>query len=124
MANVATPRVTFDWAEKLVQYLTSFDCELRETLRHKLTTPIVVRPVNRAGTVFGEPYEAVTTDISRSGVGFLYTRAVTDKYVCVTFHNGGATRVIVEVIRCRPVGPFYEIGGEFVRLLDQTSPDH
>ena len=117
MANVAIPRVRFDWAERLVHELASCDTELRKDPRHKLTAEVVVRPVNGAGTIFGEPFRAVTTDISRSGIGFLYSRAVTDKYVCVTFRDGSGTCVILEVVRCRPVGPFYEIGGEFVRRI-------
>ena len=123
MANVASPRVAFEWAERLILEFTSFDCELRESLRHKLTMAIVVRPVNRAGTVFGEPFDAVTTDISQSGLGFLCSRTVNDKYVCVTFHDDEATRAILEVIRCRPVGRFFEIGGQFIRRIETVATD-
>jgi hypothetical protein len=116
MENVAPPKA-FEWAEQLAHELTDFEHE-REVPRRKLTAEVLVRPVNADCTTFGEPFRAVTTDISAAGLGFLHTRAVSDKYLCVTFRNGTDTSILVEVMRCRPVGPLYEIGGEFVRKIE------
>ena len=80
---------------------------------------IVVRASNGRGSVFGTPFKAITTDISPGGMGFLHTTTVPYKFLAITFgQNGQQTFALVEVVRCRSVGNFYEIGAKFIRPLD------
>lgn len=118
MENIVVPRQGFKWAKHLVRELTEFEQDARESKRHKITMEVIVRPVNGDGTTFGAAYRAVSTDISATGLGFLHRRPVSDKYLCVTFRTEAELSVIIEVVRCRPVGPLFEVGGVFVRKLD------
>lgn len=113
---------TDDWGEQLADELTHFEYESRAHPRTKLTVEIEVRASNRSGSKLGTPFNAITTDISPGGIGFLHTTPVGDKFLAIEL--GGKHRrasALVEVVRCRPVGIFYEIGAKFVRLVDVTT---
>jgi hypothetical protein len=64
-----------------------------------------------------QPIDAqeVTNDVLQR-VSVIHTRAVHSQYVAVTFDNPEMT-LVVRLVRCRPVGFFYELGGVFVRKL-------
>ena len=112
---------TFRGGDQLVGDFTHFEYEARAQPRTKLTIEIVARASNGEGTVFGTPFNAVTTNISSSGIGFLHTTPVMDKFLAITL--GAKDRrafVLVEVVRCRAVGDFYEIGAKFIRLIDSV----
>jgi hypothetical protein len=109
------------WGERVMEELTGYDYEARAYPRTKLTSEIVVRPTNGLGSVFGTPFNAVTVDISPSGIGFLHTAAVPDKYLAILLGTNGRRKfVLVEVVRCRAVGNFYEIGAQFIRPLESV----
>ena len=109
------------WGEQLTEELTGFEYEARVQPRTKLTTEIAVRASNGRGSIFGAPFNAITTDISPSGIGFLHTTAVSDKFLAITMgQNGRRAYVLVEVVRCRAVGSLYEIGAKFIRPLDHV----
>ena len=79
----------------------------------------MVRATNGRGDVFGSPFKAITTDISRNGMGFLHTSAVGDKFLALTIgQNGRRVSILVEVVRCRAVSDLYEMGVKFIRRLD------
>ncbi|MCA9122716.1 MAG: PilZ domain-containing protein [Planctomycetaceae bacterium] len=110
---------THDWGEQLSDELTHFEYETRAHPRTKLTVEILIRASNRDGSKLGTPFNAITTDISPGGIGFLHTTPVGDKYLVIELgvkHRRAS--VLVEVVRCRPVGNFYEIGSKFIRLFD------
>ncbi len=107
------------WGEQLATELTHFEHELRAYRRTKLTVEIVARASTVDGSTLGTPFKAITTDISPGGIGFIHTTAVPDKFLAIDL--GAAhrrARILVEVVRCRSVGDFYEVGGKFVQLLD------
>lgn len=109
------------WGEQLVEELTGFEYEARAHPRTKRTVEIEARATNGTGSVFGTPFKAITTDLSPSGIGFLHTSAVADKFLVITLgQNSHRVRVLVEVVRCRCVGNFYEIGAKFIRPLDNV----
>ncbi|MBC8354183.1 MAG: PilZ domain-containing protein [Planctomycetes bacterium] len=107
------------WGEQLAEELTRFQFEARAHPRTKLTVELTARASNRNGSVFGTPFDAITTDISPGGLGFLHTTTVSDKFLAITLGpKHQQAFVLVEVVRCRPIGQFYEIGAKFIRLLD------
>jgi hypothetical protein len=67
------------------------------------------------GTV-GEPFVAVTRDISKGGLCLYHTREVQEKFVavCLPDPTGDSVQLLMEVLRCRPLGMLYEVAGRFV----------
>ena len=97
--------------------------EERKFPRYKLTVEVWVQPVDADFEPLDKPFTAVSRDISTGGIGLIHTRAIRDKYLWLRLvkPGGGAMNVIVEVLRCRPVGTFYEIGAKFVVKLDEAT---
>ena len=58
----------------------------------------------------------MTRDISTRGVSFFHTAPVNEAYLSLQFPESQQSMeaVTVEVIRCRKVGPLYEIAGKFL----------
>ena len=97
--------------------------EERQFPRYKLTVEVWVQPVNSDFEPLGDPFTAVSRDISTSGIGLMHTRAIRDKYLWLRLatQGGGTMNVVVEVLRCRPIGMFYDIGAKFVAKLDEAA---
>lgn len=97
--------------------------EERQYPRHKLTIEVWVQPVGSNFEPLGSPFTAVSRDISTGGIGLMYTRAIRDRYLWLRLvtTGGGTMNVIVEVLRCRPIGVFYDIGAKFVAKLDEAA---
>ena len=82
-----------------------------------------VQPVDSGFEPLGEPFTAVSRDISSSGIGLMHTRAIREKYLWLRLETRGGVKmnVVAEVLRCRPLGMFYEIGAKFVAKLDEAA---
>lgn len=82
------------------------------------TTAIGVT-VDRKWNALGEPFKLALRDLSESGGRFLHTRAVNAKYLAICWNASQLVakqiRVVCEIKRCKPNGPFYDLGGQFVR---------
>ncbi len=90
--------------------------ERRATKRYPMACPVVAVPIDDQEKP-GEAFAAITRDISSQGISIYHTRPVHEPYLAIQWNVDEAEqlRVLVEVVRCRPVGPFfYEIGGMFV----------
>ena len=88
--------------------------ERRGAARYPLACPVVVVPIDEQETL-GEAFAAITRDISSSGISIYHTRPVHDPYLAIQWTERGQLQVLVEVVRCRPVGlSLYEIGCRFV----------
>ena len=62
---------------------------------------------------------ALSRDISTGGMSLIHTEEVQDKLLVVELPitPGQKTQVVLEVLRCRSIGQFYEVGGRFVSKL-------
>ena len=82
---------------------------------HPFIVPAEVQPLDANLNPCGTPFRAVTRDLSVTGLGLVYTRAIDDKYLQVTIRTTtGVKSLTVEVAGCRSLGAFYDIGGKFV----------
>jgi hypothetical protein len=91
--------------------------ERRVNLRYPLTMPVKVTPLNNDQMPSGtEPFLAVTRDISVGGLCLYYIHEVKEKYLQLELSspNHDHLDVVIEVVRCRQAGPFWEIAGPFV----------
>lgn len=84
--------------------------------RYPVQLRVAAVPVDENLERTGEPFMAVSRDISGSGIAIYHTRGVTDKWLALelTTPSGEKMHVVLEILRCRPVGLFYEIAGKFV----------
>jgi hypothetical protein len=90
--------------------------ERRATKRYPMACPVVAVPMDDLEKP-GEAFAAITRDISSQGIAIYHTRPIHEPYLAIQWNveEGEQLRVLVEVVRCRPVGPFfYEIGGSFI----------
>ena len=95
--------------------------ERRAAKRYPMACPVVAVPIDDLEKP-GEAFAAITRDISSQGISIYHTRPIHEPYLAIQWNveEGEQLRVLVEVVRCRPVGPFfYEIGGTFIT---QPSP--
>lgn len=85
--------------------------------RFPLCVPIEITPFNLAGERTGQAFTAVSKDISAGGMAFLYTSAIMDRILAVSFPSSdrhGDDHFVIRVSRRRSVGPLWEIAGSFV----------
>lgn len=93
--------------------------EQRTERRYLLSLPIAAVAVDSSLQRIGEPFIAVSRDISSGGIAMYHTRTVKEKLLALemTAPAGDKLRVLMEVLRCHPSGLFYEIAGRFVSKL-------
>lgn len=86
----------------------------RRVHRHPLSVPVIARPIGDRQMADG--FVGVTRDISTRGVSFFHTAPVNEHYLSLHFPESrqSTEAVTVEVIRCRKLGPLYEIAGTFL----------
>jgi hypothetical protein len=93
------------------------DGERRESQRASLLATVTVVPLNAAREPCGEPFKAAARDVSEGGLSLLHTRAVTAEFLALRWSTLGASsrqvNLVLEVHRCQPMGPFYEVAGRF-----------
>jgi hypothetical protein len=93
--------------------------ERRASNRHRLAAPVAAVPVDDDFRPVGQPFMATTRDVSTSGLALIHTRAVDAQYLAVELPAvaGKTMQVVMQVLRCRPLGRFYEIAGPFIVRL-------
>jgi hypothetical protein len=84
--------------------------------RHVIALQVRVMPLDEELEQIGEPFIAMTKDISRKGISFIHFDSVTAPFLAVelTIPSGSSFQAAVEVLRTRPVGPYWEVAGKYV----------
>ena len=90
--------------------------ERRNSLRYPITMPVKATPLGNHHEPTGEAFLAVTRDISIGGLCMYHLEAVSSRFLQLelTSHSDERLDVVLEVVRCRQTGPFFEIAGRFV----------
>ncbi|MBQ0712917.1 MAG: PilZ domain-containing protein [Porticoccus sp.] len=113
-------------SEDLVLYSKGIDAGSdigyqRGTKRVALKRKVLVIPVDSEAKPTGEPFIAVTRNLSAAGVSIIHAEPVKDNFIVVELSSkeGNRLQVLVEVLRCRRRRvSFYEISGRIIRKLD------
>jgi hypothetical protein len=98
--------------------------ERRTEVRHSIAINVLAIPLDANFDKCGEPFVAVTRDISASGIAIFHNRDVAVKFLALEIADpwGNPLRLILNVLRTRPLGLFYEIAGRFVMRMDSPAP--
>jgi DNA-binding response OmpR family regulator len=94
------------------------DGDRRQSARASLLATVVAIPLTSTLEPCGEPFKAAARDASAGGVSLLHTRAVAAEHLALRWQSlaapGRRIDVVLRVCRCQPLGPFYEVAGEFL----------
>jgi hypothetical protein len=94
------------------------DDERRRSERASLLATVLAIPLSHTMQPCGEPFKAAARDASAGGMSLLHTRAVTAEMLALRWQNlaapGHPINLVLRVQRCQPMGPFYEVAGDFV----------
>jgi hypothetical protein len=92
--------------------------ERRRTPRASLLATLTAVPLGPNFEPCGEPFRAAARDASEGGLSLLHTRAIVAEYIALRWQSlalpGRRITLVLRVDRCQPLGPFYEVAGEFV----------
>lgn len=92
--------------------------ESRRKDRVTCYTTATAAPVDRHWVRTGEPFKLALRDLSEGGARLLHTRATNAQYLALCWNAtqlvAKQIRVVCDIKRCKPCGPFYDIGGQFV----------
>ena len=98
--------------------------ERRSEYRHTVALNVLAIPLDADFEQHGEPFTAITRNVSASGLAMFHSRNVNDKYLALEIGDpwGDRLRLIMSVRRSRHVGLFYEVAGPFVVKIQTISP--
>ena len=107
------------FVDRLVDEDARLDGERRSDKRIKVVQPVVVDLLAENGRPEGPSVQAVTWNVSAAGIGILHSRAINHKFVKVqlTLSENKILCMLTQVIRCRPLGLYYDIGGRFITRM-------
>jgi hypothetical protein len=106
-----------DFITRLQQHGAKFT--RRRELRQTVALLVEATPLDDASRPTGKTFQAVTRDISTSGISLLHTQSVDAPYLSISLKDTENQRLdaVVEVLRCNPIGPLFDIGGRFVAKI-------
>jgi hypothetical protein len=92
-----------------------FGRERRRDRRYSLITNVVVAPVDGKCRQAGEPFVALSSGMSVSGIRLIHTCPAPAELLFLEIGRD-AVKYLLSVLRSRPVGPCFEIAGQLVKV--------
>jgi hypothetical protein len=117
-----SPRNIAEAVKKVVR--RSRPTVFNEKRRHQRFHPIATiraMPIDDEYNPLGNPFEATVKDISAGGIAFFHTRTILQTFLAIeilTAEEDRGIQMILQVLRCEPLGRFYVISGKFVARID------
>lgn len=109
---------------KLIQFLERLSAhkqpnhERRKFQRIPVFSTACAIPVDKDFNIQGEPISVTFNDLSEQGACLFHTRPFPTEYVALRWRSLLSKKqyltAVMQVSRCMPLGPFYEIAGPFV----------
>lgn len=130
--NIKPAHVQFDRSkleyppDEVAEFIATLDpeddggAEKRTALRQPFTTEVPVFPVNEEYLTIGQPFVALSRDISSKGMSLIHTRAIHAELLAVELDAGSGKRLqlVLRVRRKRVIDRFFQLAGEFVARLN------
>lgn len=89
--------------------------ERRSDKRCLMAMPVVVQPLDEETEAVGDPFTAMTRDISPKAIGLVHTAPIEHKLLAIrVFLGGKEVDLVAAVLWCRALGPFHYTGANFV----------
>ena len=97
--------------------------EKRAAPRYFGCTAVPVLPLSAQLTPVGQPVLAASRNVSTRGVGLVHMMPITDPFMALELTTReGPIQLLVRVVRCRPLGPYFDLAGEFIsKMADPES---
>ena len=113
---VESPELIASFVEDLARQYFADSPDRRSEPRYRMTLPVRVQPLDAQMRAVGDEFRAVTRDISAHGIGLVCQDPTAARYLMLQLETTTLEpiTVAVEVLRCQPVGFYYDIGGRFV----------
>jgi len=94
--------------------------ENRKSARFPCVAEILCTPFDAEQRQCGEPFIAVSRDVSMGGVSVFHTRSAPAQYLLVRLDRGdqGPFQVLVEVLGCDRLKQFVQYRGRFVNRVE------
>jgi hypothetical protein len=112
-----TPEAIAAFVDRLRIKVQSYEgLERRAHPRYVTAIPSLVQPVEIEIHPIGDPIAAATRDISLGGVGFLQPKSVDTEFIAIELmgESGERMHALAKVLRCRPLGGFFDVGCKLV----------
>lgn len=114
------PLAVVDFVRRIIEASEEFERhDLRQSRRFEIGAPMLVIPLDQNHKPIGNCFEAYGRNVSAGGAGIVHTRSLRAEYVAVQISTraGQMLKMIAKVIRCKPLGRFYDIGLQFIAKL-------
>ena len=119
-----TSSISFNTPESVMEVVTLLnelidrDEELanrRLLPRRTLVLPVTVQLMDEHQRPCGEPYDAISLDLSADGLGILSQQTIDTPFALVQFRSklGPHMPLLIEIRHVTPLGMFYKVGGRF-----------
>jgi hypothetical protein len=90
--------------------------EKRSSIRHEAIATLNAMEVDKRLKPVGTPFETICRNLSASGICLINAQAIQSDFLVIEL--SGAGKILIQTLahirRHRPVGPYYDIGIEFV----------
>ena len=92
----------------------------RQHPRYSLAKRVRALPLTDDLRVVGQPFNALTVNVSTGGIAILQACAPSHPYLAIDFSGTARTLppVLLKQLRVRPIGPAYEVAGEFMSRIE------
>ncbi len=96
--------------------------ERRGAKRYDIMIAADVLAVDRTFQPLGEPVQAMTRNISTTGIALISSRPLEGKLLAVGMNDeaGRPIQMVIRVLRSRKIGEFFETAGPFVTRFKDT----
>ncbi|MBC8355057.1 MAG: PilZ domain-containing protein [Planctomycetes bacterium] len=97
--------------------------EKRSATRHPVIAPITAIEFDDDLRPVGSPLQMICRNLSTGGICLINDRAIPNKFLVLELPGGGGMPIqtLAHVLRRRPLGPYQDIGTEFVTKLASSN---
>ncbi len=111
------PASLVQFLERLTEKRNSHPERRRASRIHTLATAVAI-PVNKNFVPQGSASKVTFNDLSEGGACLFHTRSFPSDYIALRWRSLVSPKrylkAVLHIKRCKPLGPFYEIAGQFV----------
>ncbi len=131
LRNVSPEPVFFDLstatlaAPEMLEFAKRFgareskNVEKRSATRHPVVAAVYAMEFDDLLRPCSPPFQVLSRNLSAGGICLIHSRSISSKFLVIemTAAGGVPIQTLAHVLRRRPIGPYHDIGAEFVTKL-------